>query len=413
MREASARLDAGFDPQDAGFRADPYPAYHALRRASPFHYRVHQGDWIVTRYHDVAALVKDERLAKLQEATTRWENSPGTSRVLQRREEGMRLRDLWVVFTDPPDHTRVRKVLQEVFSPSSFRWVRGRVEELVDASIDRAVQQGSLDIVHDLGHPLAFTIICDVLDIPQEDRAGLKSLAPEVLYALDLDISPIAAERTWLAFMKLTEYFRGLIARWRHDPPAQDNVITKLMEARTRGDLSEAELISQCTLLFFAAQVNTPYMIGNGMLALFRHPDQLEMLRAQPELIETAVEELLRYDSPVSLTSRFAQIDFEFAGKTIRRGQMVHLMQGSANRDPEVFPDPDRLDITRHPNPHLSFGYGIHYCLGAWLGKMEGQVAIGALLRRAPRLNVEADELEWTETFAVRGMKSLPVVFDA
>jgi pimeloyl-[acyl-carrier protein] synthase len=400
-----------FNPRVPAFRANPYPTYEALRRQSPIHYRADHSDWIITRYAHVAALLKDDRLEHRVYKDDDSRIAPNGDRVLDLRQGSIKLRQLWFADQNPPDHTRLRKPFHGAFCPSQIAKLHGRMQELTDAALDRVMPQGQMDIIHDLGHPLSFAITCDILGIPDEARPALQRLTRGLHSVLGVGTTSATREGGLMAMMGLTQYFRSCITRWRAHPPAVDNLICALMRAQVEGHLSEEEMLSQCSLILIAGQVSSQHLIGNGVLALLRHPDQLQMLRRQPELLDTAVSELLRYDVPTQSVLRIARIDIEIAGKTIHRGEVVRLVIGAANHDPEIFLDPDRLDITRQPNPHLSFGSGIHYCIGAGLATLEAQVAIGTLLGRLPRLSLQTKTLHWEDTSGIRGLKSLPVIF--
>jgi cytochrome P450 len=318
---------------------------------------------------------------------------------------------MWLVNCDPPEHTRLRKVLHDHFSPAHVTALRARVEALADRSIDRGATQGGMDIVRDLGRPVAFTVIGDLLGLPGDDHPALGRLTAELALGTDLDVDATLRERGILAMMGLVRYFRAPVAR-RPADLAPAPLIDALRGALADGHVSEAEVLAQCSFMLLAGSVTSQLLLGNGLLALLRHPDQLALLREQPALLPRAIEELLRYDTPVHVSRRMALTDIEIRGEAIRQGQMVNLILAAANRDPAMFPDPDRLDLTRAPNPHLSFSHGLHHCLGAALARLTAGVVIGTLLRRIPHLSLQPDAVRWEETYILHGPASLPVAFE-
>lgn len=415
--ESLDALIAAFDPRDPAFRSDPYPVYHDLRRHSPIHHRPQRNDWIVTRYDDVAALAKDTRLCGFGDVgRLPVAGAAGTSRALSRFlasiHEREALRALWLVNRNPPDHTRLRKLMHRMFAPASVAALRERIEAMTNRSLDRVEAGGDLDIIADFSRPLSIMVIGDILGIPEDARPAVQRLAGESTLRIDLDPTLAASERGLLGLVGLTEYFRDLIAAWDLRGSTQPSLIGVLLQAQAEGKLSAAEILAQCSFTVIAGYATTQHLIGNGVLALLRHPDQLDLLRRQPALIDGAVEEVMRYDTPAQVSERVAAADVEIGGHRIRKGQGVHLVLGAANRDPAVFRDPDRFDITRDPNPHLSFGYGIHHCLGAALARSTAQIAIGTLVRRRPRLRLQTDGVAWGENYLMHGLTSLPVVFD-
>jgi cytochrome P450 PksS len=389
------------------FKANPYPFYARLRAEAPV-YPVTLPDrrtaWLITRYDDVAAALRDERLVKdrlnaltpQQLARQPW--MPGFVKPLTRN-----MLDL-----DPPDHTRLRGLVYKAFTPRLIEQMRERIQALTERLLDRALARGRFDLIRDYALPVPTTIIAAMLGVPAADRHHFQRMSNALLSAgssrwgVILAIPPV-----WL-FLR---YTRRLIKDRRARP--RDDLVSALTLAEEAGQqLSADELVAMIVLLLFAGHETTVNLIGNGTLALLQHPDQMEKLRRDPALIRPAVEELLRYASPVeTATERYAREDVAVAGVTIPRGGLVCPVVASANRDDRQFADPDKLDITREPNKHLSFGLGAHYCLGAALARMEGQIAISTLLRRAPglRLAVEPAALRWRPGLVLRGLKALPV----
>ncbi len=314
-----------------------------------------------------------------------------------------------MLVADPPDHTRLRTLVQKAFTPRMVERLRPRIETLVEEALNAAGERGGMDLVADLAYPLPVTVIAELLGVPVEDRAAFRRWSDALVGALD-PVAPANRRGAVLAARDaLHAYLRQVIAERRADP--RDDLISRLVEAEEQGDrLSGPELLAMGVLLLVAGHETTVNLISNGVNALLNHPDQLARLHREPELIEPAVEELLRYDSPVQLTGRVALEALELGGQRVEPGQMVTLMLGAANRDPRVFADPGRLDLGRDPNPHLAFGRGIHFCLGAPLARLEGQIAIGALIRRFPGLRL-AGVPERRPTVTLRGFVSLPLAW--
>jgi len=389
-----------FNPFLPEFIENPFPVYHRLRSEDPVH-ESPMGFWVLTRYDDVAGMLRDARFGR-----------KGFDTLLQARfgEAGF---DLSMLFRDPPDHTRLRALVSKAFTPRVVEEMRGRIQEIVDALLDRAQDVGRMDVIADLAYPLPLIVICEMLGVPTENRDLFRRWSVDIARSLDaiaLPTEPEVIERGTAARRALADYFRGLIAERRRRPKA--DLLSDLIAAEEQGDkLTEGELMATVLLLFVAGHETTVNLIGNGMLALLRHPVELRALRADPGLIGSAVEELLRYDGPVQRTGRMPNTDVALGGRTIPKGALVLGLIGAANRDPAHFPDPDRLDITRGDNRHLAFGWGIHFCLGAPLARLEAQIAILALVRRLPRLALATARLEWRRASTLRGLTALPVTF--
>jgi cytochrome P450 PksS len=389
------------------FKANPYPFYARLRAEAPA-YRVTiitgETAWLITRYDDVAAVLKDERFVKdtanaltpQQAADQHWARKlfPGLRRNLLNR--------------DPPDHTRLRALVQTAFTPRLIEQMRDRIQALTDGLLDRARGRGRVDLIRDYALPLPATVIAEMLGVPAEDRHKFHRWSNAMLSAASSTWALLKAVPNSWAFLR---YARQII-RQRRDRPG-DDLVSALTQAEAAGDrLSEDELVAMVLLLLVAGHETTVNLIGNGTLALLEHPEQMDRLRANPALIRPAVEEILRYSSPVEIaTERYAREDVTVAGVTIRRGEMVLAGIASANRDERQFPRPDTFDLTREPNRHLAFGLGAHFCLGASLARLEGQIAINTLLRRAPGLRLAAAPaaLRWRRGLLLRGLEALPV----
>jgi cytochrome P450 len=288
--------------------------------------------------------------------------------------------------------------------------MRPQIHEIVDESINKVRDTGVMDIVVDLSCPLPVIVIARMLGVPAEDSSKLGQWSNEMSRIIDPLMSLEDYDQLNQVAVEFTDYFRDLIVERRKTP--KEDLISALIAARDQGDkLSEDELLSVCMVLFVTGEETTVHTIGNGMLALLRHPDQMELLRRNPIIIQSAVEEILRYDSPVQQTARIAMEDVEIGGKTIRAGENVLVSFGAANRDPAQFSKPDQLNLIRDENHHLAFGDSIHYCLGAALARLQGQIAINTLMQRLPDLKLNTDKLEWRKNINIRGLKSLPVSF--
>jgi cytochrome P450 len=395
--------DVQFNPMDPAFVEDPYPTYHVLRSQDPVH-RSPLGFWVLTRYADVIATLRDPRLIK----------EPIAAFVAARF--GMAVPPglgLSMLDRDPPDHTRLRGLVSKAFTPKALESLRPHIQEIVDGLLDQVESRGEMDLIEEFAYPLPVVVICEMLGVPVRDHERFKQWGLDVARGLDAIMLPPDSEvgkRSVTGRRALAEYFHELIAERRAAP--REDMLSALIAAEEAGDkLDEDELLATCILLLVAGHETTVNLIGNGTLALLRHPDQLRRLREEPALIGSAIEELLRYDGPVQRTARIPSADVTIGGRTIPKGEMVMPFLGAADRDPAQFPDPDRLDITRTDNRHIAFGMGIHFCLGAPLARMEGQIAINTLLRRLPKLALAAQRPEHRQSLTLRGLVSLPVAF--
>ena len=394
--------EVAFNPMDPEFLVDPYPTYHRLRTEDPVHHSP-LGFWILTRYEDVVAALRDPRLVK----------EPIAAFVAERF--GVEVPPgfgLSMLDRDPPDHTRLRGLVSRAFTPRVVERLRPRIQAIVDDLLARAQDAGGMDVIEDYAYPLPVRVICEMLGVPVADHERFKGWSLDLARGLDAILLPADSDvgrRSVTARHALGEYFRGLIAERRAAP--REDLLSALIAAEEAGDrLSEPELLATCILLLVAGHETTVNLIGNGTLALLRHPDQLRRLRADPGLIGSAVEELLRYDGPVQRTARVPAEDVVIRGRRIPGGDMVMPFIGAADRDPAQFPDPDRLDLARPDNRHVAFGLGIHFCLGAPLARVEGQIALGTLVARLPRLALATREPPaYRQSLTLRGLTTLPV----
>lgn len=389
------------------FKANQYAIYARLRAQSPVA-RVALPDkreaWLVTRYEDVFAWLRDERLVKdRRNALTAEElkNQPWMPGVFKTLASNM-------LNLDGSDHRRLRSLVQQAFAPRFIERMRKRAEEISDDLLDRAKSKARLDVIREYAQPLPAIIIAEILGVPPADRGKFQRWSKALITA---SASSVFAVVALPPILSLLGYIRKLVRDRRINP--RDDLLTALVQAEEAGDkLSEDELLAMIFLLLVAGYETTVNLIGNGTLALLQHPDQLLKLRNEPSLITSAIEELLRYNSPVETTiDRYAREDLIIADTLIPRGSLVFLVVASANRDEHQFPDPDTLDITREPNKHLSFGWGSHYCIGAPLARLEGQIAITTLLRRCPNLSLATapDALRWRAGLEMHGLEMLPV----
>jgi cytochrome P450 len=387
--------------------ADPYPAYSRLRATGSIHYQSTSKRGlqfaVLSRYADVQHALRERRLGRRDYADV----------MRAGLGDGPLARSLtrWMVFQDPPDHTRLRGLVNQAFTPQSVERLRGEIGTIVERQLEAATQRSSFDLISEFAAPLPVLVICELLGVSTEDRDKFGQWSAAIAASLDhlTTPDPAASRRGNAAAAELTTYFRKLVERHRSTPG--EDLLSDLLRAEDRGiGLAEDELLATCVLLFFAGHETTVNLIGNGVLALLRHPDQADRLRMEPDLAVAAVEELLRYDSPVQRTGRVALENIQLDdGQTIQTGGLVTVLLGSANRDEQQFSQPDSLDLAR-PNSsrHLAFGAGIHYCVGAPLARLEAQIAIPALLRRLPNLRL-ASTPAWRNTFSLRGLQSLPV----
>jgi pimeloyl-[acyl-carrier protein] synthase len=398
-----------FNPFLPDVHEDPYPLYQRLRAEDPVH-RSELGFWVLTRHADVLAVLRDPRMSRDPRRSERVDLLRASTEVddLLVAEEAAPS----MLFVDPPDHTRLRTLVNKAFTPAAVERLRPRVEAIVAGLLDRVSGAGAMDVVEDLAYPLPVTVICEMFGVPEADYDRFRAWSRDLVRLLDPLVASDALERALRARLALRRYLRELIAERRAHPGG--DLLTALIAAEDQGHrLSEDELVSMCVLLLVAGHETTVNLIANGTLALLRNPEALARLTAEPALAGSAVEELLRYDSPVQFTSRHALADLDIGGRRVRTGETVVAVLGAANRDPAQFPDPDRLDLARSPNRHVAFGGGIHFCLGAPLARVEARIAIPALLARLPDPELGPNPPVRRDTVTLRGLASLPITFRA
>ncbi|HVE45547.1 MAG TPA: cytochrome P450 [Acidimicrobiales bacterium] len=388
-------------------RSDPYPRYASLRAVAAVHHSA-LGFWVLTRYEDCQQLLRHSGVGKDFSNAGSMVGLTDEQVAQQARFRNDRSN---MLTTDPPDHTRLRSLVTRAFTPRTVETLRGRIVSLVDDLLD-GFGDGEVDVMDTIAFPLPVTVIGEMLGVPVGDRPALRPLVRSITAVLELAATPAALSEATAADIELTDYFAGLVAERRVRP--QEDLLTKLIEAEDKGDqLSEHELISTAILLFAAGFETTTHLIGNGLLALLRHPDQLERLRADRSLVRPGVEELLRFDSPVQIALRTTYEDLSIAGHQIEKGNLVLALLGAANRDPARFRDPEELDVGRDEGPPMSFGGGIHFCLGAALARLEGQIVLDRLLDRFGTMELVGPPPTYRDSLTLRGLTDLRVHFAA
>lgn len=419
-------------------RVNPYPFYEQLRTQDPVHWDEELGFWILTRYADIHSLYTDERFSRAQ----------GLLRGFDRLsiEEQKIAKPIYhsfsktMFYADPPYHTHLRGLMNNAFTPRRVEQLRPYIQQIVDRLLDATQAKGEMDIIQDFAYPLPVMVIAELLGLPVEDRARFKKWSDDLFAILGTVLrSTHLMERASQSLNEMTEYVKALSREKRENP--RDDLLSVLLSVADDDDeqvsfthhahdyasphstgelvhdreaiaaLTREELVANINILLSTGHETTTHLIGNGLLALLQHPDQLQKLKSQPALLSASIEEILRYDNPVQITYRSAVEDAEINGKLIRKGDLVNTIIGSANRDPLCFFDPDRFDITRNEGRHLSFGLGIHFCIGAPLVRLEAEIAFETILRRFPDLKLAIENLEWQEHPIFRGLKSMPVNF--
>ncbi|MEU1513028.1 cytochrome P450 [Streptomyces sp. NPDC005811] len=402
----AAADDLRFDPWDTAFLADPYPAYAELRKRGRVIHYAPTDQWLVPHHADVSALLRDRRLGRTYQHRFTHEDF-GRTEPPAAHEPFHTLNDHGMLDLEPPDHTRIRRLVSKAFTPRTVEQLKPYVTRLAGELVDRLVEAGGGDLLGEVAEPLPVAVIAEMLGIPEADRAPLRPWSADICGMYELNPSEDTAARAVKASVEFSAYLRELIAARREEPG--DDLISGLIAAHDEGDrLTEQEMISTAVLLLNAGHEATVNATVNGWSALFHNPGQLAALRADHTLVPAAVEELMRYDTPLQLFERWVLDDIEIDGTTIPRGAEVALLFGSANHDPEVFAHPERLDLTRTENPHISFSAGIHYCIGAPLARIELAASMTALLEKAPTLAL-AEEPKRKPNFVIRGLEGLSV----
>jgi pimeloyl-[acyl-carrier protein] synthase len=410
VRQPGVAEMALFSPMAPKVRANPYPIYRRLRETDPIHFSPF-GTALLTRYDDAVSVLRDRRFS-VQHRDYIDERRTETSIIDESFGPAPTERDLSnvLLFIDPPRHTRLRALVNKAFTPRVIERLRNRIGSIVDELLDEVEGKGDMDVISALAYPLPVRVICEMLGVPSEDQQRIRSWSRKIAPILDPFVTAEAQAGIEEATSFLQPYWDGLIEDRRAD--LRDDLLSELIRAEDEGHrLNHEELRSTCNLLLIAGHETTMNLIGNGLLALLRHPDQTERLRSTPELARNAVEELLRFDSPVHLTARTATEDVEVDGVPLPRGQLAIVALGGVNRDAARFDDPDRVNIERNPNPHVAFSAGPHFCVGAGLARLEAQLAFPRLLQRMPKLELTDAHPEYRETITLRGLKALRVTF--
>ena len=400
-----------FDLGDPATNADPFPEFARLRAEDPVHWSPAMKAWIITRHADVKQVALNNRQISADRLTPFFKANPEFQKGSI--ESLVRYLNHWMVFRDPPDHTRLRRLFTKAFTPTAVADLRPNIEDIVGHLIDgmqaKARRGETVDFIADFAYPLPASVIMDLLGVPRTDLAQVKVWSDDI--ALLIGTAQAAGNkylRAEAGARAMAAYFRALVEARAAAPTA--DMISQLVLARDDRDaLSTDEIIGTCILLLFAGHETTTNLIGNGFLYSMKHRDQWQRLLGEPSLAASAVEEWLRYDGPSGALARVAAADLEMSGRTIRRGQRVFAFVNSANRDPEAFDEPERFDIGRGHNPHMTFGHGIHFCMGAPLARLEAEIAATRLAERLPHIHLIGGEPQWHDSLILRGVKALPI----
>ncbi|HCK64703.1 MAG TPA: cytochrome P450 [Anaerolineae bacterium] len=411
--------------QSENIRANPYPFYERLRTQDPIHWDDEMGFWVFTRYDDIASLYLDERFSRAQGLMRNFERLHENEKQIA--QPVYHSFSKTVFYSDPPYHTHLRGLMNHAFTPRYVERLRPFIQQTVNDLLDAT--QNEMDVIHDLAYPLPVMVIAELIGLPPSDRNKFKTWSDDLFAILGTvkNKPRHLLERAANSLEEMTEYIKDLANKRREN--MGDDLLSVLLsvsddsacpvphhtsgrltrEPSAVATLTEEELVANINILLSTGHETTTHLIGNGILALLQHPDQMNLLKENPDLLDCAIDEILRYDNPVQITYRSALEDAEIKGKTIRKGDLVNTILGSANRDPERFNNPNTFDITRSEGRHLSFGLGIHYCIGAPLVRLEAEIAFETILRRFPNLKLKSDILEWQEHPIFRGLKKLDV----
>lgn len=391
-----------FNPFLPSFRGDPYPHYRQLREQQPAYvHRVFRA-LVLSRHADISLVLKDSTFSVNRSGMLEL---PPFGAMRPRAKETVLSA---LLMTDPPDHTRIRGLVNKAFTPRRVDALRPRIASIVDGLLEPLGKSGEFDFVRDFAVPMPITVIAELLGVPPSDRDRFKSWSTVLSVLLDPLASEYGIPEFEESFDDMANYFSSLFEQRRREP--RDDLLSALVAAEEAGDqLNSSELLSVCALILGAGHETTTNLLGNAVVALLRNPGERKRLADDPGLIESAVDEFLRYDCPVQVTDRIATHSIEVAGHRLEPGNVVMLLLGAGNRDPQVFSDPDRLDLSRSENRHLSFGQGMHFCLGAQLARVEAQIALNALLARYPEFRGSPDPPAWKSSFVLRGPASLPL----
>lgn len=404
LAEASLSLYQLLDPE---VLANPYPLYRALRETDPVHWDPFLHAWVVTRYEDVIQV-----MLKCSADRTPTPAQLEAMGMLSELQPIARVMVKQMLFLDAPAHTRLRALCASAFTPARVAELRQKIYAIADSLIDRIADSDRCDVIEDFANPLPAIVTAELFGVPVEDHRKLKDWSTDFVEMLgNFQHNPDRVRRALQATENLVAYFQEAMRQQEINP--RPGLVRSLMDAQVEGQrLTEEEIVANLIITMAGGQETTTNLIGNGLVSLLRNPDQMELLANDPSVAASAIEELLRYESPSQHTARIAPEDMELGGKQIRKRQAVIAVFAAANRDPERFPDPDRLDLRRTDNRHVAFAWGSHYCFGAPLARMEGQIAFERLLHRLPNLRLEPGRLEWRDNLGLRGLKSLPARID-
>jgi len=390
-------------------RANPYPFYAEIRSQDPIHWDEELGFWVLTRFADIDSVYHDPRFSRAEGLRRGYERLSDTEQVIA--EPVYESFSKTMFYSDPPYHTHLRGLVNSAFTPSSVEQMRPYVQQTVDNLLDTVDTNKTWDVIHDFAYHLPILVIAQMLGLPAEGRGQFKAWSDDLFAILgSVPHAPELMDRAAQSLGELTNYIIELSDDHRRQP--RKDLLNGLVEAVEGGkQLTQEELVANIIILLSAGHETTSNLIGNGLLALLCNPDQMQKLRNHPDLINSAVEEMMRYDNPVQIAYRSAAADVEIDGKWIRKGQLVNSILAAGNRDPEHYSEPDRFDITRDEGKHLGLGLGIHFCLAAPLLRLEAQIAFNSILSRFRKLSLATENLEWQEHPIFRGVKSLPVIF--
>ncbi|MCY4136150.1 MAG: cytochrome P450 [bacterium] len=386
--------------------ADPHSYFSVLREHDPVHWNEKYRAWFIHRYHDVLDALRDPRFSS-ERIGAAYDRLTEEQRA-ERQPTYDILMD-WLVFRDPPDHTRLRRLVSRAFTPRAVEAWRDRITGVVDELIDGLSERDHFDLIEDFAYPIPAVVIAEMMGVPPDDRDRFKDWSDDVMI-LVFGARGVGDRRARAqqGLVELAAYLGDLVAHYRQHPA--DNIISNLVDASEGDDsLEDPEIVANCVLFLFGGHETTTNLIGNGIRVLLNHPGQLQKLREDPSLIKPAVEEILRFDGPSKMEVRTLADEVEMGEKTLPAGDMVYLVQHAANRDPDAFDQPDRFDIARDPNNHIGFGFGLHFCLGASVARLEGTIALEALVRRLPNLELGSEPEVWVPTMLSRGLEHLPV----
>jgi cytochrome P450 len=394
-----------FNPFLPEFRRDPYPSYRRLQTRSPVYFSPGLRGWVLSRHSDVSTVLQDSRFSVDRREANLFKRLQPFAGL---RPDFVSAITSSLLMLDPPVHTRLRRLVNKAFTPRVVESLRVRIQAIVDELLARVAARGEMDLIRDLAYPLPVIVIAELLGVPAADHAKIKDWSDTLAVLVDPMQGKRGLQSAEGAYLELSAYMRAIFEE-RRRAPAED-LISALVAVEDEGQrIGELEMLALAGLILGAGHETTTNLIGNAVLALLRHPAERRRLQDDPSLIGSAVEEFLRYDSPVQMTDRVATVDCEVAGARVKRGMIVALLLGAANRDPAVFDEPDRFDVGRADNRHVAFGHGVHFCLGAALARAEAQIAIPTLLRRFPDLDGEREPRNWKRSMVLRGPTSLAV----